>query len=70
MVRERRGNGAGEGDGAAPRAHFYSGSFRDMDPGLCCAFVTPQTRRHTGQSIPGHQAGYGYLMSMNVSTAR
>jgi len=28
-----------------------------MDPGLCCAFVTAQTRRHTGQSIPGHLAG-------------
>jgi len=23
MVREGRGNGAREGDGAAPRAHFY-----------------------------------------------
>ena len=39
-----------------------------MDPGLCCAFVTPQTRRHTGQSIPGHQTGYGFVMSKNAST--
>jgi len=39
-----------------------------MDPGFCCAFVTPQTRRHTGQSIPGHQADYGYVMSINAST--
>jgi len=50
------------------RASPHQGPFRDMDPGLCCPFVTPQTRRHTGQSIPGHQAEYGYVMSMNVST--
>jgi len=30
MVRERRGNGAREGDGAAPRAHFDSARWGRM----------------------------------------
>jgi len=41
-----------------------------VDPGLCSTSVTPQTRNHTGQSIPGHPAGYRYVMSMNASTPK